>query len=231
MAKLNKRMKALYEGFDKDKVFEIADAIKFLKEKSSVKFDETVDVAIKLGVDPKQSDQNVRGMVTLPHGNGKTLRVAVFAKGAKAEEAKAAGADVVGDDDLVEKIQGGFLDFDRAVATPDMMAVLGKVAKILGPKGLMPNPKLGTVTMDVAKAVNDAKSGSVEFRVDKSANIYAGIAKLSFDEAKIIDNVKALVEAVSKAKPASSKGVYLQRICLSSTMGLGLKISLSSITG
>jgi large subunit ribosomal protein L1 len=226
--KLTKRMKAIREGFDKDASFTLEEAIKMLKDTSKVKFDETVDIAIKLGVDPKQSDQNVRGMVSLPHGNGKTCKVIVFARGAKAEEAKAAGADVVGDDDLIEKINGGWLDFDRCVATPDMMGIIGKVAKVLGPKGLMPNPKLGTVTMDVTKAVKEAKSGSIEFRVDKASHIYAGVAKLSFDAAKIATNIKALIDAVNKAKPASSKGVYLQKVTLSSTMGLGVKVNLSS---
>jgi large subunit ribosomal protein L1 len=222
-------MKAVRAAFDKEAVYALPEAIKLLKEQSKVKFDETVDIAVKLGVDPKQSDQNVRGMVSLPHGSGKTCKVAVFAKGAKAEEAKAAGADIVGDDDLVEKIQGGFLDFDRCVATPDMMGTLGKVAKILGPKGMMPNPKLGTVTMDVGRAVTEAKSGSVEFRVDKAGSVYAGVAKLSFEAGKIAENIKALLEAVNKAKPASSKGVYLQKVFLSSTMGPGLRVDLTSL--
>jgi large subunit ribosomal protein L1 len=227
--KLSKRMKAIQEGFNADALYTLEEAVKILKDKSKVKFDETDHIAIKLGVDTKQSDQNVRGMVNLPHGNGKTCKVIVFAKGAKAAEATAAGADVVGDDDLVDKINGGWLDFDRCVATPDMMGTIGKVAKVLGPKGLMPNPKLGTVTMDVTKAVKEVKSGSIEFRVDKASHIYAGVAKISFDAAKIAANVKALIEAVNKAKPASTKGIYLQKITLSSTMGLGVKVSLSSV--
>jgi large subunit ribosomal protein L1 len=219
------------DGLSKDRLYTAEEAIRILKEKSAVKFDETLDAAIALGIDTKQSDQNVRGMVSLPNGTGKKARVAVFAKGAKAEEAKAAGADLVGEDDLIEKILKGELNFDRAIATPDMMASLGKAAKILGPKGLMPNPKLGTVTTDVKGAVAKAKAGQVEFRAEKSGIVHAGLGKLSFGEAKLAENFKAFLDAVIKAKPASSKGVYLKKICLSTTQGVGLKIDTAGVKG
>jgi large subunit ribosomal protein L1 len=212
------------EGLDKAKLYTVREAIKILKEKSAVKFDETLDIAVNLGIDTKQSDQNVRGMVSLPHGTGKKTRVAVFAKGPKATEAKTAGADIVGDDDLIEKILKGELNFDRVIATPDMMAGLGKVAKILGPKGLMPNPKLGTVATDVKGAVEKAKAGQVEFRAEKAGVVHAGLGKLSFDKKKLEENAAAFMDAISKAKPASSKGVYIKKIVLSSTQGVGLRI-------
>jgi large subunit ribosomal protein L1 len=225
----SKRMKKVNEGLDKAKLYPAREALDILKSKSAVKFDETVDVALILGIDAKQSDQTVRGMVSLPFGTGKVVRVAVFAKGNKADEAKAAKADLVGDDDLIEKIQKGELGFDRAIATPDMMASLGKVAKILGPKGLMPNPKLGTVTMDVKGAVEKAKAGQVEFRAEKAGTVHAGIGKLSFGTEKLIANLKAFVAAVEKAKPAGSKGVFLKKIALSSTQGPGLKLDLADV--
>lgn len=226
---VSKRIKKMNEGLDKSKLYMAAEAVKILKEKSAVKFDETLDIAINLGIDTKQSDQNVRGMVSLPNGTGKKVRVAVFAKGPKATEAKSAGADIVGDDDLVEKISKGALDFDRVIATPDMMAGLGKVAKILGPKGLMPNPKLGTVTMDVKGAVEKAKAGQVEFRAEKAGVVHAGLGKLSFDAKKLEENIAAFMDAIAKAKPASSKGVYIKKIVLSSTQGAGLKIDPASV--
>ncbi|MDR2099012.1 MAG: 50S ribosomal protein L1 [Rickettsiales bacterium] len=228
---MSKRFKKMNDGLSKDRLYTAEEAIRILKEKSAVKFDETLDAAIALGIDTKQSDQNVRGMVSLPNGTGKKARVAVFAKGAKAEEAKAAGADLVGEDDLIEKILKGELNFDRAIATPDMMASLGKAAKILGPKGLMPNPKLGTVTTDVKGAVAKAKAGQVEFRAEKSGIVHAGLGKLSFGEAKLAENFKAFLDAVIKAKPASSKGVYLKKICLSTTQGVGLKIDTAGVKG
>ena len=222
-----KRIKKMNEGLDKAKLYSVADAVKILVEKSAVKFDETLEIDVNLGVDVKQSDQNVRLMIALPHGTGKKVRVAVFAKGAKAAEAKSAGADLVGDDDLVEKVAKGELGFDRAIATPDMMASLGKIAKILGPKGLMPNPKLGTVTMDVKSAVEKARAGEVEARADKEGIVHAGVGKLSFGAAKLAENVKSFMAALVKAKPASSKGVFLKKVALSSTMGAGLKIDIA----
>jgi len=224
MSKVAKRIKAIDSMVDRAKVYSLAAAIDTLIKASKVKFDETFDISINLGIDVKQSDQNVRVMITLPHGTGKKTRVAVFAKGAKADEAKAAKADIVGDDDLIEKILGGMLDFDRVIATPDMMASLGKVAKILGPKGLMPNPKLGTVTMDVKGAVEKAHAGQVEARADKEGIVHAGIGKLSFGAAKLAENAKEFMAAVQKAKPANSKGVYIKKVCLSSTMGPGLRV-------
>ena len=200
-----------------------------MKERAKAKFDETIEVAINLGVDPRHADQMVRGVVTLPNGTGRTLRVAVFARGPKAEEAKAAGADVVGAEDLVEKVQGGNIDFDRCIATPDMMPLVGRLGKVLGPRGLMPNPKIGTVTMDVTDAVKGAKGGSVEFRVEKAGIVQAGVGKASFTADKLVENVKALADAVSKAKPAGSKGTYIKRVSVSSTMGPGLKIEPSTL--
>lgn len=224
-----KRMKAAYEGLDKLKLHSLNEAVKVLKARSKVKFDETVDVAINLGIDPKQSDQLVRGMVPMPNGLGKTVRVAVFAKGAAAEAAKKAGADLVGGDEIAEQVQKGVIEFDVCIAAPDMMGVVGKIGKILGPKGLMPNPKLGTVTPDVAKAVQAAKSGQVEFKVEKAAIIHAGVAKASFTEEAIIGNVKAFVEAVVKAKPAAVKGEYIKKISISTTMGPGVKLDLADL--
>lgn len=229
MTFVSKRMKKMYEGFDKEKLYTISEALKVLKEKSTVKFDETVDIAMNLGIDTKQSDQNIRGMVSLPNGTGKKCVVAVFAKGPKATEAKDAGADMVGDDDLIASILKGQINFDRCIATPDMMASLGKVAKVLGPKGLMPNPKLGTVTMNVKEAVEKAKAGQVEYRAEKSGIVHAGMGKLSFGEAKLEENVRAFIDVIAKAKPASSKGTYIKKITLSSTQGVGLRIDLGDL--
>src|SRR2546430_868834 len=218
---IGKRLKKAREGVDREKLYPIADAIKMVKERAKSKFDETIEIAINLGVDPRHADQMVRGVVNLPNGTGRTLRVGVFARGAKAEEAKAAGADVVGAEDLVEKVQGGNIDFDRCIATPDMMPLVGRLGKVLGPRGMMPNPKIGTVTMDVATAVKGAKGGSVEFRVEKAGIVQAGVGKASFSEAKLVQNVKALADAVSKAKPAGAQGTYIQRVAGSSTIGPG----------
>ena len=223
-----KRLKKSYEGIEK-KAYSLDEAIKMIKAGATAKFDETVDIAVKLGVDPKQSDQMVRGAVSLPAGTGKTLKVAVFAKGPKATEAKNAGADIVGDDDLMNDILAGKIDFQRLIATPDMMGLVGRVGKILGPKGLMPNPKLGTVTMDVANAVKAAKAGQVQFRVDAAAIVHAGIGKASFSDDKIAENVRAFVKALQGLKPASSSGVYLQQVALSTTQGVGVKVALTSI--
>ena len=230
MARTSKRMKAVREGIGTERQFTIPEAVKLLKERSSVKFDETIEVSMNLGVDPRHADQMVRGVVSLPHGTGKTVRVAVFAKGPKAEEAEKAGADLVGAEDLAEKVQKGEIDFDRCVATPDLMAIVGRLGKILGPKGLMPNPKLGTVTMDVAKAVADAKGGQVEFRVEKSGIIHGGVGKASFDDDKLTENVNAFVNAIIKAKPSGAKGTYVKKVALSSTMGPGLKIEVQSLS-
>jgi len=222
-------MKKMAEGLDLTKAYTVRDAIDVLKSKSTVKFDESVDVAIVLGIDVSKSDQNVRGMVALPNGTGKTVRVAVFAKSEKAADAKVAGADIVGDDDLIEKVSKGFLDFDRVIATPDMMAALGKVAKILGPKGLMPNPKLGTVSTDVKGAVLRAKAGEVEFRAEKGGVVHAGIGKLSFGTDKLAENFKALASAIVKAKPATSKGVFIKKAAISTTQGVGIKLETSEV--
>ena len=230
MTTIGKRLTKAYEGVNREKLYPIAEAIKMVKERAKAKFDETIEVSMNLGVDPRHADQMVRGVVTLPNGTGRTLRVGVFARGAKAEEAKAAGADVVGAEDLVEKVQGGAIDFDRCIATPDMMPLVGRLGKVLGPRGMMPNPKIGTVTMDIANAVKGAKGGSVEFRVEKAGIVQAGIGKASFSEDKLVENVKALADAVIKAKPAGSKGTYVQRVAISSTMGPGVKIDPSSLT-
>src|SRR5712675_1138127 len=226
---IGKRLKKAREGVDREKLYPIADAIKMVKERAKSKFDETVEIAINLGVDPRHADQMVRGVVTLPNGTGRTLRVGVFARGAKAEEAKAAGADVVGAEDLVEKVQGGAIDFDRCIATPDMMPLVGRLGKVLGPRGMMPNPKIGTVTMDVANAVKGAKGGSDEFRVEKAGIVQAGICKASFTEENLVQNVKGLADAVAKAKPAGAKGTYSQRVAVSSTMGPGVKVEPGSL--
>ncbi len=228
---VGKRLTKAREGVDREKLYEIAEAIKMVKERAKSKFDETIEIAMNLGVDPRHADQMVRGVVTLPNGTGRTLRVGVFARGAKADEAKAAGADVVGAEELVEKVQAGNIDFDRCIATPDMMPLVGRLGKVLGPRGMMPNPKIGTVTMDIATAVKGAKGGSVEFRVEKSGIVQAGIGKASFSEDKLVQNVKALADAVSKAKPAGSKGTYIQRVAVSSTMGPGVKVEPSSLLG
>ena len=225
MAKVGKRLKAGLAAVDRNTAYAVADAMKILKDHAKAKFDETVEVAINLGVDPKHADQMVRGVVALPHGSGKTMRVAVFAKGDKAKDAEAAGADLVGADDLADKINAGEMGFDRVIATPDMMGVVGKLGKVLGPRGLMPNPKLGTVTMDVKTAVKNAKAGEVQFRVEKAGIVQAGVGKASFTAAQLTDNVKAFVDAIVKAKPAGAKGVYIQKISVSSTMGPGIKIN------
>ena len=230
MAKQSKRQKAMTE-IDRDRFYPVDEAISVVKNNASAKFDETIEVALNLGVDPRHADQMVRGVLSLPNGTGKNVRVAVFAKGDKAEEAKKAGADVVGAEDLMETVQGGTIDFDRVIATPDMMGVVGRLGKVLGPKGLMPNPKLGTVTMDVAKAVNDAKSGQVEFRVEKAGIVHAGIGKASFSEDDLRDNFRAFVDAIMKAKPSGAKGKFVKKLSVSSTMGPGLKIDLEEIAG
>ena len=222
----DKRMKAAKALIDRNKAYSLREAVKILKQAPKTKFDETIEVAMNLGVDPRHADQMVRGTVLLPHGTGKTLRVAVFAKGAKADEARAAGADLVGDDDLAAKVQAGTIDFDRCIATPDMMGLVGRLGKVLGPRGLMPNPKLGTVSMDVASAVKAAKGGQVEFRVEKAGIIHAGVGKASFAEDAIVDNVTAFIDAVLKAKPSGAKGHYVKKVSLSSTMGPGIKIEL-----
>jgi large subunit ribosomal protein L1 len=226
---IGKRFKSAQEGIDVEKAYPIAEAIKMVKARAKAKFDETIEIAINLGVDPRHADQMVRGVVNLPNGTGRTLRVGVFARGAKAEEAKAAGADVVGAEDLVEKVQGGTIDFDRCIATPDMMPLVGRLGKVLGPRGMMPNPKIGTVTMDVKAAVAGAKGGSVEFRVEKAGIVQAGVGKASFSEEKLVQNVKALADAVSKAKPAGAKGTYIERVAVSSTMGPGVKVEPGSL--
>ena len=230
MAK-GKRFTKSQEGVDPAKAYGLDEAVKLVKERAKSKFDETIEIAINLGVDPRHAYQMVRGVVNLPNGTGRTLRVGVFARGAKAEEAKAAGADVVGAEDLVEKVQGGTIDFDRCIATPDMMPLVGRLGKVLGPRGMMPNPKIGTVTMDVATAVKGAKGGSVEFRVEKAGIVQAGIGKASFTEENLVQNVKALADAVSKAKPAGAKGTYIQRVAVSSTMGPGVKVEPGTLLG
>jgi large subunit ribosomal protein L1 len=227
---IGKRTKAVREGIDPAKAYSIAEAIKLVKERAKAKFDETIEIAMNLGVDPKHADQMVRGVVTLPNGTGRSVRVGVFARGAKAEEAKAAGADVVGAEDLVEIVNGGKIDFDRCIATPDMMPLVGRLGKVLGPRGMMPNPKVGTVTMDVAGAVKGAKGGSVEFRVEKAGIVQAGVGKASFGEQQLVENVMAFVDAVNKAKPAGAKGHYINRVAVSSTMGPGVKVDTATLT-
>jgi large subunit ribosomal protein L1 len=230
MTRLPKRQKAL-SPVDREKFYGVDEAIGLVKSNATAKFDETVEVALNLGVDPRHADQMVRGVVNLPKGTGKTVRVAVFAKGGKADEAKAAGADVVGAEDLMETIQGGQIDFDRVIATPDMMGIVGRLGKVLGPKGLMPNPKLGTVTMDVAKAVNDAKSGQVEFRVEKAGIVHAGIGKASFSEADLQENFRAFMDAIVRNKPSGAKGKFVKKVSVSSSMGPGVKVALEEIAG
>ena len=230
MAKQGKRLKAIYGGFDREASVSLADAIALLKSISKAKFDETVEISMNLGIDPRHADQMVRGVVGLPNGTGKTVRIGVFARGAKAEEALAAGADVVGSDDLAAAVQEGKIDFDRCIATPDMMGLVGRLGKVLGPRGLMPNPRLGTVTMDVKGAVTAAKAGQVEFRAEKAGVIHAGIGKASFDEAKLLENARAFVEAIQRAKPAGAKGTYVKKVALSSTMGPGVKVDLASLS-
>ena len=224
-----KRLKNAYTDINRDSFYPLADAVKLIKARATAKFDETVELALNLGIDPRHADQAVRGVVDLPNGTGKTVRVAVFAKGAKADEAKAAGADIVGADDLAEQVQAGKMDFDRCIATPDMMGVVGRLGKVLGPRGLMPNPKLGTVTQNVAEAIKAAKGGQVQFRAEKAGIVHAGVGKASFTEKAIEENVRAFVDAIVKAKPQGAKGTYLKKVSLSSTMGPGVKLDLSSL--
>jgi large subunit ribosomal protein L1 len=228
MAKLPKRVKA-WTG-DREALHALPEAVKLVKANATAKFDETIEISVNLGVDPRHADQNVRGVVSLPSGTGRAMRVAVIAKDAKAEEATAAGADIVGAEELVERIQGGFMEFDRVIATPDMMALVGRLGKVLGPRGLMPNPRVGTVTPNVAQAVKDAKGGAIEFRVEKAGIVHAGVGKASFTEDALLANVRALVDALNKAKPTGAKGTYIQRISLSSTMGPGIKIEPASLS-
>jgi len=228
---MGKRLTKAYEGLSPDEAYALEAAVKMLKERPHAKFDETVELAMNLNVDPRKADQSVRGVISLPHGTGKSMRVAVFARGDKAEAAKAAGADLVGAEDLAEKIQGGQIDFDRCIATPDMMAIVGRLGKVLGPRGLMPNPKLGTVTADVTQAVKDAKGGQVQYRAEKAGIVHAGIGKMSFSEAALIENARALVGAINRAKPTGVKGSYIKRASLSSTMGPGIKLDLSGLAG
>lgn len=224
-----KRIKNAYSSFDRESLYNLDEAVKLVAANATAKFDETIEVCINLGVDPKHADQLVRGVCQLPNGNGKKVRVAVFAKGDKADEAKAAGADIVGEEDLMNAILGGKLDFDRCIATPDMMGVVGRVARVLGPKGMMPNPKLGTVTADVKTAITNAKAGEVQFRVEKNGIVHAGIAKASFGADKILENAKVFISQIIKAKPTGVKGTYLQKIAITSTMGAGVKVNLSSL--
>lgn len=226
---MGKRLVNAYKNLDKNQAYSLKDAIKIVKENATAKFDETIDLAINLGVDPKHADQMIRGVCQLPHGNGKTVRVAVFAQGEKADEAKAAGADIVGAENLVDSIMSGKIEFDRCIATPDMMGMAGRVARVLGPKGLMPNPKLGTVTADVTTAVKNAKAGEVQYRVEKNGIVHAGVAKASFSEDQIYDNAKLFIDTILKAKPAALKGTYLKKISMSSTMGVGVKVDASNL--
>ena len=231
MAKLAKRIAKNNEGIDRQKVYGLDEAVKLIKGRANAKFNETVEIAMNLGVDPRHSDQMVRGVVTLPNGTGRNLRVGVFAKGAKAEEAKKAGADVVGAEELFEIVNKGTIDFDRCIATPDMMGLVGRLGKVLGPRGMMPNPKVGTVTMDVAGAVKAAKGGAVEFRVEKAGIVQGGVGKASFSDEQLSQNIKAFVDAVIKAKPPAAKGTYVKKLSISSSMGPGLKLDLASVTG
>ncbi len=228
--KRGKRLQAIYRDFDPTRAYPLEEAVRIVKRNARAKFDETIEISMNLGIDPRHADQAVRGMTVLPNGTGKTLRVAVFAKGAKAEEARAAGADVVGAEDLAEAVQSGKIEFDRCIATPDMMALVGRLGKVLGPRGLMPNPKLGTVTMDVKGAVQAAKGGQVEFRAEKAGIVHAGIGKASFDEAKLTENARAFIEAISRAKPSGAKGTYIRKVALSSTMGPGVKVDVASLS-
>ncbi len=230
MAKIAKRVAKSREGIDRNKAYDLAEAVKMLKERATAKFDETIEVAMNLGVDPRHADQMVRGVVSLPNGTGRTVRVAVFARGAKAEEATTAGADIVGAEDLVETVQKGEINFDRCIATPDMMPLVGRLGKVLGPRGMMPNPKVGTVTMDIAAAVKASKGGAVEFRVEKAGIVHGGVGKASFDLDKLVENVRAFADAVVKAKPAGAKGNYLKKVAVTSTMGPGLKIDPATLT-
>ena len=231
MGKLGKRTRAAREAFAGKENLSVEDAVALIKANANAKFDETVEIAMQLGVDPRHADQMVRGTVTLPNGTGKDVRVAVFARGPKADEAKAAGADIVGAEDLMETIQSGKIEFDRCIATPDMMPIVGRLGKILGPRNLMPNPKVGTVTMDVAEAVQAAKGGQVQFKTEKAGVIHAGVGKASFDAAKLVENVKAFVDAVQKARPSGAKGTYMKKVSLTSTMGPGVSVDVGSATG
>jgi large subunit ribosomal protein L1 len=224
-----KRLFKAREGIDREKLYPIEEAVKLVKARATAKFDETIEVAMNLGVDPRHADQQVRGVVNLPNGSGRTVRVGVFARGAKAEEAKAAGADVVGAEDLVEKVNAGNIDFDRCIATPDMMPLVGRLGKVLGPRGMMPNPKVGTVTMDITNAVKGAKGGSVEFRVEKAGIVQAGVGKASFTEQQLVQNIKAFADAVNKSKPSGAKGHFINRVAISSTMGPGVKVDIASV--
>ncbi|MCC0043831.1 MAG: 50S ribosomal protein L1 [Brucellaceae bacterium] len=224
MGKIAKRIAKSREGIDRNQLYEVAEAVKLIKSRATAKFDETVEIAMNLGVDPRHADQMVRGVVSLPNGTGRSVRVAVFAKGDKADEAKAAGADIVGAEDLVDIVQKGEINFDRCIATPDMMPLVGRLGKVLGPRGMMPNPKVGTVTADVAAAVKASKGGAVEFRVEKAGIVHAGVGKVSFDENALVENVKAFADAVIKAKPTGAKGNFVKKVAISSTMGPGLKI-------
>jgi len=226
----NKRLTAAYASFDRTKSYALSDAIGMVKTNARAKFDETVEISMNLGIDPRHADQMVRGLVSLPNGTGKTVRVGVFARGAKADEARAAGADVVGAEDLAEKIQGGEIAFDRCIATPDLMALVGRLGKILGPRGLMPNPKLGTVTMDVKGAITAAKGGQVEFRAEKAGVVHAGVGKASFEQDKLLENIRAFVDAIQKAKPTGAKGTYVQKVSLGSSMGPGVRIDVSTLS-
>ena len=229
MSKIGKRLKSAREGVDREKAYAVDEAVKVVKARAKAKFDETVEVAMNLGVDPKHADQMVRGVCNLPNGSGRTQRVAVFAKGPKAEEAKAAGADVVGAEDLVEQVSKGTINFDRCIATPDMMGLVGRLGKVLGPRGLMPNPRVGTVTMDVTSAVKGAKGGAVEFRVEKAGIVQAGVGKASFSDQQLVEHIKAFVDAVAKAKPAGAKGTYVRKVSLSSSQGVGVKVDTNSV--
>ena len=229
MAKHGKRLRGIYASFDRTKAYPLDEAVRIAKGNAKAKFDETIEIAMNLGIDPRHADQMVRGVVGLPNGTGKSVRVAVFARGAKAEEARAAGADVVGDEDLAAQVQEGKLDFDRCIATPDMMGIVGRLGKILGPRGLMPNPRLGTVTMDVKGAVQAAKAGQVEFRAEKAGIVHAGIGKASFDEGKLIENARAFIEAIQRARPSGAKGTYVKKVAVSSTMGPGVQVDVGSL--
>lgn len=231
MAKFGKRTRAAREAFAGKENVTVEEAVALIKDNSNTKFDETVEIAMNLGVDPRHADQMVRGVIGLPNGTGKTVRVAVFARGPKADEATAAGADIVGAEDLMETVQGGTIEFDRCIATPDMMPIVGRLGKVLGPRNLMPNPRVGTVTMDVAQAVKDAKGGQVQFKAEKAGVVHAGVGKVSFDEAKLVENIRAFVAAVSAAKPAGAKGTYMEKISLSSTMGPGVTLDVTNATG
>ena len=230
MARRGKRLTAAYEGIDRSTAISVDEAVKLLKARATAKFDETVELSMNLGIDPRHADQQVRGVVQLPNGTGKTVRVAVFAKGDKADEAKNAGADLVGAEDLAEKIQGGEMNFDRCIATPDMMSVVGRLGKLLGPRGLMPNPKLGTVTPNVADAIKAAKGGEVTFRAEKAGIVHVGVGKASFSEQAIAENIRAVVDAIARAKPSGAKGTYIKRVSVSSTMGPGMRLELGSVT-